>query len=169
MTALRWSLFVECMEWLSCLPWTSRLYVCVAVCSWTWMCCYWRLICPVCYEAVILSARDILLSNWTHYDWLLLRSSWTNRPYVCINVLVCARIWKCYCLAFDTVWGLNFTLMRYFAVRWQWRLCAYLRFLLNVWNGCRTDPKPTARTCVLLLYVLDLKVLIISVRCGMRL
>ena len=41
--------------------------------------------------------------------------------------------------------------MRYFAVRWQWRLCVDLRLLNVLWNnGCRIGRKSTARTFALL-------------------
>ena len=34
-----------------------------------------------------------------------------------VLLCVCARISRCYCLAFDVVWGHNFTLMWYFAAQ----------------------------------------------------
>ena len=35
MMTLRWSSFVECIEWLSCWPWTYSAYVCIAACAIT--------------------------------------------------------------------------------------------------------------------------------------
>ena len=76
----------------------------------------------------------------------------------CVLLPVRNRIWRCYCLVFDEVWGRNLILMRYFAVQIHYNNdhndCA---LSLNIWTGCYVGPEQTARTFALRL---NLKVLL---------
>ena len=76
----------------------------------------------------------------------------------CVLLPVRNRIWRCYCLVFDEVWGRNLILMRYFAVQIHYNNdhndCA---LSLNIWTGCHVGPEQTARTFALRL---NLKVLL---------
>ena len=95
--------------------------------------------------------------RWPSFDECMERvlwCPWMNSAYVALLFLC---LYWAVLSVIDAVWRRNFTLMCYFAVRWQWRLCIDLR-LLNVWNnGYRIGPKPTARTFICIdLYALAL-------------
>ena len=116
-------------------PWTDSAYVCITACVWS------HLKVLLVFDAVwgdILVTCSILLFKYTTF-----RHGGPGRiGRMFVLLCLCARIWRCYCLAFNTVWDYKFTLMHYFAVRRQWRLRDDIRFL-NVWNGCRVGPEPT--------------------------
>ena len=103
--------------------------------------------CVVQIHYIIMAITALRWSSLVECMERVLCWPWINSAYV---AFLCVCLHWAVLSVIDAVWGRNFTLMRYFAVRWQWRLCIDLR-LLNVWNnGCRIGPKPTDRTFVLL-------------------
>ena len=85
-----------------------------------------------------------------------------NQQYV-RHITVCVCLHWAVLSVDDAIWGRNFTLMRYFAVRWHWRLCVYLCLQNIFWNEYRIRRKPTASTFALLPAYVNLKVLVIRV------
>ena len=105
-TALYWSLLVECLKRVSCRPWTNSSYVCTAACdsecvfigvrcSRTYdeaASCNFTLMCRFAFR--IQQYNVIMAVHWSSLVECMDRVScwsWTNRPYVCI-AFCCVRV-----------------------------------------------------------------------------
>ena len=133
MTGLRWSLFVECLEWLSC--WRAldaqavRLYCCVLAWNWRFNTVWGRNFILVYYTTMVMT-----ILYWTFFDYFI---SWTDSVYVCI-----AWIWHilhCWLTQYEVVisciCAVQYTAIAITTLRWSWFVqcikCVSLVLALN--------------------------------------
>ena len=128
MPTLHWSSLVECMQRLSCWPWTNSSYVCIAVCD-SELLLMFDTVGPMSPYHVILPSCTMFLSKYTNYTPVTIN---VNNGRASIFVvgwmyggtgavlaldkqrvrLYCCCVWAwtwSYYWCFYTVWGCNFT------------------------------------------------------------
>ena len=158
MTALRWSWFVECIEWVSFRVGpgqTVRTFLKLIAEFDTWYWCLMRGKVAILLSKCITMAMAALRWSWSVECYGTVSChTWTNRMYVCVY----PWIGRCYWWSMQYNVSLRAVQIHYngddgsACVDFSW---------LNVWNGYRVGPARTARTFALLRACFNLKAMLL--------